>query len=211
MDVQSFSREFQDYFVISMLYKKRNGTYLEIGGMKPIQDNNTYLLESKFGWSGVSIEWNGDLVSLWQSARKNYCHCADATLVNYDDLIQKNFSSNHIDYLQLDIDPSHNTLKALLKLNLFKFSFSVITFEHDVYTGSTFERRASRQIFESHGYTRVISDVLHDGLPFEDWYINPNYVSESIWRLFEGDKVNLSRQNADPKYVNLFNSFGLHI
>ena len=210
MNIESYSREFQDYFVLSMLYKKRNGSYLEIGGMKPIQDNNTYLLESQFNWIGVSIEWSGDLVNLWQSARTNYCHCADATLVDYDELIQRHFTTQHIDYLQLDIDPASNTLKALLKINFFKYSFSVITFEHDVYTGTVFEREASRKILESHGYIRVISDVLHDGLPFEDWYINPNYISSNIWKLFEGNKVNLSRQNLDPKYSNLFTSFGLH-
>jgi hypothetical protein len=211
MNTESFSQAFQDYFVISMLHLKRKGTYLEIGGKHPIEDNNTYLLESKFDWSGVSLEWNGNYANLWETTRKNDCICADATLVNYDELLQKKFNDTHIDYLQLDIDPSPNTLKALLKINFFKYDFSVITYEHDAYSGGIFEREASRRILESHGYIRVISDVLYKGSSFEDWYVNPNYISEVIWKQFAGSNVNLTSLNLDPKYFNLFNSFGLYI
>ena len=156
----SNAREHQDFFVLSMLNKKRAGTYLEIGGAHPIIDSNTYLLESSFGWTGLSLEWSGDLSSLWQGVRVNKCICADATLVEYDELIQENLGNTHIDYLQLDIDPPKNTFKALLRINFFKYSFSVITYEHDLYNGGEFERIASRKILESFGYKRVVSDVM---------------------------------------------------
>ena len=46
----------QDMFVLSMLDGKRNGVYVEIGADKPKIINNSYLLERKFGWRGVSFE-----------------------------------------------------------------------------------------------------------------------------------------------------------
>ena len=55
--LQSNSRENQDLVVLALLNKKQNGTYLEVGAAAPIEYNNSYLLESQFGWRGVSIEW----------------------------------------------------------------------------------------------------------------------------------------------------------
>lgn len=206
---QSNAREYQDFFVLSMLNKKRGGTYLEIGGAHPIIDSNTYLLESSFGWTGVSVEWSGDLNSLWPEFRNNACICADATLIDYDLLIQKHISTNHIDYLQLDIDPPYNTFKALLKINFFKYSFSIITYEHDVYNNGEFERQASRKIIESFGYKRVVSDVIHGDICFEDWYINPNYIGREKFELFEGEEIVLNPGNASEKYLKLFKDHGL--
>lgn len=200
---QTNAREHQDLFVLAMLNKKRAGTYLEIGGAHPIHGSNTYLLEASFNWLGVSIEWSGDLSALWAGVRSNPCICADATLIDYDQLLEKHQMDHHIDYLQLDIDPPCNTFKALLKINFFKYSFSVITYEHDLYNGGDFERLASRKILESHGYKRIISDVMHDDLCFEDWYINPKYIGENLFDKFQGEQIVMNPGNLDPRYANL--------
>jgi len=50
---KNYSQVYQDMFVLSMLDGKKNGTYLEIGASDPIVDNNTYLLETEFGWKGI--------------------------------------------------------------------------------------------------------------------------------------------------------------
>lgn len=207
-NLESLSREYQDFFVISMLNRKRGGTYLEVGGATPVQDNNTYLLEREFDWHGISVEWNGDLAALW-GGRKNSCICVDATLIDYDRLMQDAFKSSHIDFLQLDIDPPHNTFKALLKINFFKYSFSVITYEHDFYAGGEFERAASRKILESHGYLRVVSDVRHGDLIFEDWYINPKFIPTSTYTPFLGDSINMAHDNCDKRYLELFKALNL--
>lgn len=204
LQIESYSREYQDFFVLSMLNGKRNGTYLEVGGATPIQDSNTYLLESKFDWSGISIEWNDELAALWGPSRRNICICADATLIDYEDLLETHVKKRHLDYLQLDIDPPFNTFTALLKINFFKYSFSVITYEHDFYIGGNFERIASRRILEGHGYKRVVSDVCHGEYAFEDWYIHPNYVPKSLYAPFLGDGVNLAHGSCDAKYAELF-------
>jgi hypothetical protein len=204
MKYNSNSRENQDLFILSVLDKKKEGTYLEIGSATPIVDNNTYLLESEFNWTGVSIDFNYAFINDF-NVRSNPFILADATELDYDLLISNHYKSTHIDYLQLDIDPPSNTFKALNKINFDKFSFSVITYEHDLYAGGEYEREASRKVLESYGYTRVISDVMHNNLIFEDWYVNEKYMPTDIWKQFIDNNVNLNTNSLNEKYQNLFN------
>ena len=44
----------QDKYVLTMLKNKTNGVFLEIGSNHPIKINNSYLLESKYDWKGIS-------------------------------------------------------------------------------------------------------------------------------------------------------------
>ncbi len=53
---QAKSQAGQELFVIAMTQGRRNGTWLEIGCGDPIRSNNTYLLEKRFGWTGISID-----------------------------------------------------------------------------------------------------------------------------------------------------------
>ena len=202
------STQCQDLFVLSVLNNKRNGTYVEIGGGLGTTDgNNTYMLESEYGWRGFAIEyvqWIADT----HSGRKNPCLCIDALTANYNDLFQQYNLGPHIYYLQLDIDPPSNTLSALKQINFNTYSFSVITYEHDAYNGGESERTESRQILESYGYTRVISNVRQVGHQFEDWYINEKYMPNDNWKEFIGEEIELSRVGqVDKNYVNLFNKF----
>ena len=91
--------------------------------------------------------------------------------------------NNHLDYLQLDIDPPHNTLKAMYAIPFDKYKFSVITYETDVYTGYLKGRDESREYFKSLGYELLVSDVEVGGCPFEDWWINREFVNEEVCEL----------------------------
>lgn len=201
---KSNSRENQDLFILYVLNKKRNGIYVEIGANHPITDNNTFLLESEFDWKGVSIEWNVNLCNLFNLIRKNPCIAVDATTTDYDMVFQLNKFPSNIDYLQLDVDPPSNTLKALKLIDFNKYSFSVITYEHDLYAGGKLEREESRNILESYGYTRVISDVMHKDLTFEDWYVNEKHMIDDRWKNLVGENVSLNVENLSEKYINLF-------
>lgn len=53
---QAKSQAGQELFVIAMTQGKRHGTWLEIGCGDPVRSNNTYLLEKRFAWSGISID-----------------------------------------------------------------------------------------------------------------------------------------------------------
>ena len=97
-----------------------------------------------------------------------------------------------IDYLQLDIEPSSNTLSCLKRLPLNEYRFSVITYETDFYDKSISEemalsvREESRRILLSHGYEMVVGNVCNVGNdPFEDWYIDPNVIDKDIVKLFK--------------------------
>lgn len=201
MKYHSNSREYQDFFVLSVLSGKTNGFYLEVGSAYPIQDNNTFLLENNFKWSGISIDNDKTFVEQFNQVRKNKCICADATSIDFGKLLE-NFS--HIDYLQLDIDPPSNTFKVLQNIDFSKISFSVITYEHDFSSGGILEREESRKILKSHGYTMVIEDVKHGDVIFEDWYINEKYMPNDNWKKFIGSNIKLDKQCLDQKYFKLF-------
>jgi hypothetical protein len=203
---KSNSRENQDLFILSVLNKKINGTYLEIGSQTPIEDSNTYLLESEFNWTGISLEIRQDFVEQFNFTRKNICIQADATEIDYSKVLYEYNLDKHIDYLQLDIDPPNNTFKALNKIDFDVYSFSIITYEHDYYRGGELEREESRKILNKYGYTLVIKDVMHAGLIFEDWYINEKYMTNDNWKYFLGEEINMNTANMNPYYINLFNN-----
>ena len=202
----SNARENQDLFVLAILNKKRNGTYVEVGANTPIKDSATYLLESEFDWTGISLEWNRSYAEQ-HSFRKNVCLCTDATKVDYTALFEKYNLGPHIDFLQLDIEPHPQTFAVLNKIDFTKYSFSFITYEHDFYQGGVQERLKSREILKSHGYTRVIGDVSHGGLVFEDWYINEKYMPNEVWKKFIGDNINMNTDNLSEATINLFNEY----
>lgn len=180
---ETFSLTWQDIFIISVLQGKKNGTYLEIGAHWPDNGNNTYLMSKHLNWSGVSIDFEHQYEIYWKNLRPNNKFlCADALNIDYDSLIQENYKSTTIDYLQLDIEPNHNTLAALKRIPLEKYRFAVITFETDLYTGENGirVREESRSLLKNYGYELIIGDVLHHGSPYEDWYVDLNLVNKLV-------------------------------
>lgn len=195
---RSFSQSWQDLFVLSMLDGKKNGLYLEVGAQVPVENNNTYLLHHLFGWNGMSIEIDPVHFYAWSQQRPNSnLVIADALAVDYHEAFQKWYGSNHqLDYLQLDIDPSINTLKVLQKLPLDDYRFSVITFETDAYTNDLTAQIESRKILSAYGYELVcpnvgvlFSPVSNDLIPFEDWWVDPAIVSR--------EKINALKQQTN--------------
>ena len=108
--------------------------------------------------------------------------------------------------MQLDIDPPLNTFKALNKIDFNRYSFSIITYEHDLYAGGSKEREESRKILEANGYTRIFSDVMHDDVIFEDWYINEKYMLNENWKLFIDEKQPMNTEKLSQKYIDIFNT-----
>ena len=186
---KNYSQIYQDMFVLSMNNGKKNGTYFEIGSGNFKYGNNTYLLEKKFDWEGISIDINKNEVDNFNSSRKNKCFCLDALNIDYLDLLKK--LPEEIDYLQLDCDPPHITYEILLKIPFDKYKFGVITYEHDYYndiTGSF--RKKSRDYLNSKGYLLIAGNISphKDNNPFEDWWINPDLIDENIYKLFKRDE-----------------------
>lgn len=180
----NYSQAFQDMFVLSILNGKKNGTYIEIGGDHPIEINNTYLLEKQYWWSGFSFEFDRQKAEYYNSIRKNRCICKDATTVDYEEIFSNYQLPNQIDYLQVDIEPSWQTLKALKQLPLDKYRFSVITFETDLYMDGPQTSQESHELLTNYGYELLIKNVAYLGLPFENWYVDPNVVDKDIMNIF---------------------------
>lgn len=188
----NYSQAFQDMFVLTMLNGKSGGVYVEIGGSDPININNTYILEKTFGWKGLSFEIDEEIVDYYNSTRINKCICLDATTADYSKIFEENNLPKHIDYLQVDIEPAWQTLKSLKQVDLDTYRFSVITFETDAYQGNDAVIKQSRSILTEHGYQLVASNVKNLGNAFEDWYVDPQVVSESVWKQFQCDNLESS-------------------
>lgn len=190
---QNFSQAYQDMFVLAAHNGKMNGCYLEIGSADPYKNNNTALLENKFAWRGLGIEYSEDLVRIYKKHRHNPALCSDALIIDYSKLLNKYFSNqDSIDYLQLDIDPPNNTYEVLLSIPFDKYKFGVITYEHDHYIDITRSYRdKSRQYLLSFGYKLIVPNVAPYGrFSFEDWWIHPDLISAEIISKLKCDDLN---------------------
>jgi hypothetical protein len=193
----------QDKFVLNVLKKKKNGTFLEIGANDAININNTYTLEKDFGWSGIMIEYNDEHLQSYKEHRKNSVHfIGDATKIDYKKLLGDNNMPENIDYLQIDLNAGNgSTIETLEKLDneIFdKYKFATVTFEHDYYCAGEYRstREKSREIFKKRGYVMVFNDI-HDRQPevvYEDWYVHPDLV--------DMDYVNNLKAKNHPKYID---------
>lgn len=185
--IKSYSQASQDIFVSFMNGFKYNGTFLEIGANHPIQHNNSYLLESKYGWKGVLIEYDPSFSALYKTHRPNSIfYIGDARAAPVKSLLHQGNFPSKMDYLQLDLDVNNrSTLDTLLHLDQTVFddyTFGTVTFEHDIYTGDFFNtRQQSREIFQKRGYNLMFPDVkvewMGKHVAFEDWYAHPDIVS----------------------------------
>jgi len=184
--MNSYSQAGQDVFVYSVLKDKQNGSFVEIGSNHPITHNNTYILENKYNWKGLMVEYDNSFESLYKIHRpKSIYELKDARQVDYRSILDNNKFLHNIDYLQLDLDVDNkSTLDTFLLLNdtvFDKYKFATITFEHDIYRGNYFDTQSiSRQILLDRGYMLVFPNVsvFWEGSykPFEDWYVHPSLV-----------------------------------
>lgn len=175
----------QDKFVLHALQGKRDGYFLEIGSNHPIHSNNTYLLEDKYNWRGIMVEYDARFLPLYKQHRPNSIHLInDASQIVYKDVFESNNAPLAIDYLQIDLEEENgSTLRTLENLDrdIFDtYTFATVTFEHDIYHSNRHNtREISREIFAKRGYIPVFQDVNNDGIqyPYEDWYVHPTLVN----------------------------------
>ncbi|MGL4767880.1 MAG: hypothetical protein ACRCV6_07360 [Formosimonas sp.] len=175
----------------------------------PVNNNNSYLLHSQFGWTGASIEIDPAHFYAWSQQRPNSrLIIADALALDYHEAMRVWYGEQlQIDYLQLDIDPSLNTLNVLKKLPLDDYRFSVITFETDAYAGDFTARDESRAILTSYGYELVCPNVgvlfppiSNELIPFEDWWVDPRVVHPEKISFLKHTQQN-NHELTDPKHV----------
>jgi hypothetical protein len=202
----------QDCFVLNILKHKKNGVFLELGSHHPILNNNTYLLESKYGWNGIMVEYTPTYLPLYKEHRSNSIHMiGDARKIDYRDMFEKNNMPLCLDYLQVDLEVDNgstiDTLKKLDKEIFDKYKFATITFEHDIYNtnyGNT--RIVSRDIFKKRGYLCVFEDVNNSNNPYEDWYVHPDLVDmDYVNRLIYHNREHYVQHNISGKTIDFKN------
>jgi len=175
--MESYSQCGQDIFVYNML-KIKNGTFLDLGCYLPKNINNTYLLELN-GWTGISLDIM-DYSKEWE-VRKNKFIQQDCMNVNLDEILETHYDNEVIDYLSLDMEVLGDRFKLLEKVLKTKYSFKVITIEHDSHIGNEYvinEKIPQRDLLLKNGYVLLCADVSqkdHPTLFYEDWWINPKY------------------------------------
>jgi hypothetical protein len=179
---KSNSQAGQESFVLDMTGNKKNGVYLEIGAYHSWMDSNTFILETEFDWTGISLELNKERCDEFNSNRKNKCVNANAINFDYKKFFKENSFPKTFDYLQLDIDPAINTFRALLKFPFQKYKPFIITFEHDKYANrfNWMIQVLSFLFLSLNNYKRIKANVtpLAKGLEknsFEDWYVKRKF------------------------------------
>jgi len=175
---QNFSQSGQDLFVSYLINNSEQRYFLDIGCYMPFDLNNTIYLEN-IGWNGLSIDIL-DLKNEWKKRKTNF-KSVDALKINYDEIMNEYNFPQIIDYLSLDIEGLGFRFEALKKVFESKRQFKVITIEHDSYRGQEFVEKEAipqRSFLKEKGFVLVCEDVCNSKNPFEDWWINPKYITE---------------------------------
>jgi hypothetical protein len=77
----------QDKFVVTMLNKKTNGFFIELGSSHPVCYNNSFILETVYNWEGIMIEYDSIWAMEYKKSRLNSIHLfGDAQNINYNPL-----------------------------------------------------------------------------------------------------------------------------
>lgn len=170
----SQSMEGQDEFVLNLLGEEESKFFVEIGSGHPKIGSNTWLLEKFFGWKGMAIDIDAEMVEQYRQIRSAECFLSDATTFNYRHYFDEHCFPKQIDYLQIDIDnqPKNANLMGLIALPLSMYRFSVLTIEHGCVTDykNSDLRNVQRFILDSYGYRLIVQGVN------EDWWIDPQVV-----------------------------------
>jgi hypothetical protein len=174
---RNFSQCYQDIFVLTMLGGKKSGQFLEIGCGSPFYCNNTALLEKSFGWEGISIDNNKEILDIFSRYRTSKVIHSDASKMNFNKILEM----TDYDYLQIDCEPADISFKVLLKIPFKSHRFAVITFEHDFYVNEKSKvREKSRKYLDSWGYELVVNNIAPDRFSsFEDWWVHPALVKST--------------------------------
>ena len=139
-----------------------------------LQTNRKVHIEKKCVWSnsGDYLEFNETPIPEFstvssfsnsdthESARKRGKNYTVET-ISLNDLLEKYLAPRYIDYLSIDTEGSE--YEILSALDFEKYSFGVITCEHNF----TPQREKIQALLESHGYARKFVEVSE----IDDWYV----------------------------------------
>ena len=195
-----FSQSGQDQFAYNI--SGSNGTYLEIGAHDPVINSNTFNLEVKCNWNGISVEYDKSFKMSWgdNKLRKNDVVWDDAFNINYSSLIKQRELPNRLNYLSCDIEPAENTFNILKKVISSELNFDFISFEHDKYSIGNKYEDLSIEYLKDYNYKVAVKDVYSRNKRYkiyETWFVNNDIdfeeIDYSVWKkeCYKGNKFSL--------------------
>lgn len=165
--MEFYSQIAQDQFVVEQLGHVENGTFLDVGCSDYREINNTYFFELNWNWRGVGVDIEPSHAHGWQQNRKRSAFVlADATAIDYDELLDAHAMPEVIDYLSLDLEPPTLSLVALKQVLQSRRKFRCVTFEHDYYRQKA-TCEPSRDLMRQAGYRLVMQSIQDDYYVFE--------------------------------------------
>lgn len=170
--MKSYSQSSQDHYCLCA--NPNPGFFIDIGCSIPAFQSNTKLL-LEMGWSGICIDIE-ERSKEWSEYDNVHFIQGDATKLNWIQIESKYIIPGVIDYVSFDVD--RFTFDAVQNFLEYGLSFKCATVEHDAYRFGDDLRIPERNILEKFGYKRVRSDVSHNNMPYEDWYIDPLLVNQ---------------------------------
>ena len=191
----------QDQFVANIFKFKKEGSYVDIGSSYATTSNNTCFFD-KLGWDGICVERDSKHNPGYAGRSCTHLN-ADALKVDWRSVFKEsNFDtkySKNIDYLSLDVDEV--STNVLMNLPMDEYKFKVITLEHDSYIYGDKYRGVQRKYLEEKGYFLLCGNVCvqqpglisgqywHESpLPFEDWWVHPDFFPEELRKKMSCDK-----------------------
>ncbi len=195
-----FSQSGQDQFAYNI--SGSNGTYLEIGAHDPIINSNTFNLEVKCNWNGISVEYDKSFQKSWRDnkLRKNNVLWDDAFNIDYSSLIKQRDLPNRLNYLSCDIEPAENTFNILKKVISSKLNFDFISFEHDKYSIGNKYEDLSIEYLKNYNYKVAVKGVYSRNKRYkiyETWFVNNDIdfeeIDYNVWKkeYYKSSKFNL--------------------
>lgn len=182
--MKSYSQSGQDTWVTAMTEGMRDAFFLDIGCNHPTAINNTWLLESEFGWTGILV----DILPGCEVRKGRFFQC-DAANPTQELRAAYRQMPSVVDFLSLDVDEA--TLLAFKTLPLDTHRFRVACIEHDTYCRGPATRDAIRTKMFALGYALVGMDVCirfpDASCPpgsFEDWWADPGLVKSELIQRF---------------------------
>lgn len=183
-----YSQAFQDEFVDIVLDSQRQGFYVDVGGACDDHKNgsNTLMFEER-GWDGIIID--GEPKNRMAGRKCNFIEAfigEESGMQALGKILKEQNVPQLVDYLSIDIEgQDYYALKSFLNEG---FEFKVATIEHNLYSRNPWVdamKSNTFNILNSKGYVRLVENAgdrasledFHRGWAFEDWFINPKYIT----------------------------------
>ena len=179
-DTMFYSQAGQDRFVYAMTVSgegKTTGTFLDVGCSDPVSYSNTLALEQA-GWRGVLLDREPALAGPISEKRRSPFVCGDAKDTDWLAVCERHALTFPVDYLSFDVDGAG--IDVFQSIPWPSVRFRILTVEHDAYRFGDGSRLRMRAILREQGYDLLCPDVMNDGLPFEDWWVDPHLVDMSL-------------------------------